>query len=260
MSRTLRLELLLAICLGVVLACAERKEAKSMAGTDTGTARRPIPPIDAVAPKAVETATFALGCFWGPDSRFGSLKGVVRTRVGYAGGTKLNPTYHDLGDHTECVQIDFDPSQITYEALLNVFWSAHDPLEPPSSRQYMSAIFCHNAEQERVALASRERLEAACGHRLHTAVAPLDRFYIAEDYHQKYLLGRDRALSRELAAIYPRKADFVNSTAVARVNGYVGGHGSPAQLAEELASLGLSPEGQQRLRELARRAKPVSCH
>jgi hypothetical protein len=72
-----------------------------------------IPPIDLSVPARIETATFALGWFWGPDSRFGSIKGVIRTRVGYTGGKKKNPTYHSLGDHSESIQIDYDPSMIS---------------------------------------------------------------------------------------------------------------------------------------------------
>ena len=83
-----------------------------------------IPALDAAAPARTETATFALGCFWCPDAQFGILPGVVRTRVGYAGGTTENPTYHDLGDHTECVQIDYDPRALSFDQVLD-----HDGVE-----------------------------------------------------------------------------------------------------------------------------------
>jgi methionine-S-sulfoxide reductase len=75
----------------------------------------------------METASFALGCFWGPEARFGVINGVVHTRVGYAGGTTPHPRYRDLGDHSETVQVDFDPAVITYAELLDVFWKSHNP-------------------------------------------------------------------------------------------------------------------------------------
>ncbi|MCH7756772.1 peptide-methionine (S)-S-oxide reductase, partial [Patescibacteria group bacterium] len=94
----------------------------------------------------VETATFALGCFWGPDDYFSKLPGVVRTRVGYSGGSTENPTYTDLGDHTETIEIEFDPSIISYEELLNHFFKKHNA-GIVQSTQYKSAIFTHNKKQ-----------------------------------------------------------------------------------------------------------------
>ena len=85
-----------------------------------------VPPIDLSVTMKIETATFALGWFWGPDSRFGSIDGVIRTRVGYAGGISNNPTYHNLGSHSETIQIDYDPTQISYNELLDVFWDSHN--------------------------------------------------------------------------------------------------------------------------------------
>mgnify|MGYP005859447561 CR=1 FL=1 len=212
-----------------------------------------IPPIAAAAPAHVETATFGLGCFWGPDSQFGSIPGVVRTRVGYAGGSAADPTYHNLGDHTETVQIDFDPARVTYEELLEVFWKSHSPTSRPWSRQYRSVILYHTEEQRRLAQASLAREEERRGVRLWTAIEPAGAFYMAEDYHQKYALRSQPALLREYQAIYPALRNFVDSTAVARVNGYVGGHGTPAGLETELDSLGLSPAGRQVLQRIVAR-------
>lgn len=108
------------------------------------------------------------------------------TRVGYAGGTTLQPTYRAMGDHTETVQIDYDPQTISYDELLAEFWLAHDPVRPARSRQYASIVFYSN-EQERVAAEeSKLRLEASRGLRLHTDIVPLERFYLAEEYHQHY--------------------------------------------------------------------------
>lgn len=171
---------------------------------------------------------------------------MVRTRVGYAGGKKENPTYYSLGDHTETIQIDFDPTLISYEGLLEVFWESHSPTGPAWSRQYMSAVFCHDAVQERQALELKNRV-AARSDKVFTEILPAERFYLAEDYHQKYRLRQSPRLVKEFSAIYPRLEDFVNSTAVARVNGYLGGYGKG--LAAEMDDLGLTEEGR---KELAR--------
>lgn len=180
--------------------------------------------------------------------------------MGYAGGRKAHPTYEDLGDHTESIQIDFDPSQITYEQLLAVFWANHDPTRRAYSRQYASLIFVHSAEQRRVAVASKDREEARRRQRVVTEILPASLFTLAEGYHQKYYLRGHRELLGEFAAMFDSAAGFVNSTAAARVNGYAGGHGSLEQLREEIGKLGLSAAGRERLLELARRARPVRCN
>jgi len=183
----------------------------------------------------------------------------VRTRVGYAGGRKANPTYQSLGDHTESIEVVFDPKRIPYERLLDAFWASHSPERRAPSRQYASLVFYHDEEQKRLAVASKAREEERRKAKLHTEIVPAGTFWPAEDYHQKYHLRGQRELLREFRAIYPREVDFVASTAVARVNAYVSGSGSAAQLAAELASLGLSPEGQKRLLEIARRLPSPTC-
>jgi peptide-methionine (S)-S-oxide reductase len=176
----------------------------------------------------------------------------VRTRVGYAGGKKRNPTYHSLGDHTETLQIDYDPSRISYQELLEIFWNSHNPTRGSWSRQYMAAVFYHNESQRALALASKAEQAAQKG-QIETEIIPATQFYLAEDYHQKYMLRHTAELLDELRAIYPDFVDFVNSSAAARVNGYVSGYGDLAQLQAEVASLGLSPQGSQHLLETARR-------
>ena len=110
---------------------------------------------------------------------------MIRTRVGYAGGSQENPTYYKLGDHTETVEIDYDPNSISYEELLDIFWGSHNPARPALSVQYKSAIFYHNEDQKRLALESKERLEAELNMAILTEILPYSRFYLAEDYHQK---------------------------------------------------------------------------
>ncbi|MAG57848.1 MAG: methionine sulfoxide reductase [Planctomycetes bacterium] len=174
---------------------------------------------------------------------------MLRTRVGYAGGRKQNPTYHDLGDHTEAFQVDFDPSRTSYEDLLKVFWADHDPCGGAWSRQYRSAIFHHDAQQRRVAERTRDGLGQTRS--ITTAIEPLDRFWLAEDYHQKHRL-RSTPLFDEYATVYPTLDALLASVAVTRVNGYVGGYGTRASLDAEIDKLGLSDQSRTWLLKHAR--------
>ncbi len=163
------------------------------------------------------------------------------------------PNYSNIGDHTETVQVDYDPGRITYAQLLNIFWKNHRPTGRSWSRQYMKAVFYHDEHQRRQAMASKTAVEQKIDGTVKTEVAPLRSFTMAEDYHQKYILKQHDDLKNEMSRIYPRHRDFVNSTAVARLNGYAGGHGSRDQLSREIGSLGLSTEGKKALAELVRR-------
>ena len=185
---------------------------------------------------------------------------MVRTRVGYAGGTKKNPTYHDLRDHTETIQMEYDPAVISYEQLLDVFWDSHDAAAPSWSRQYMSIIFTHDDEQKRLATESRDREAARTKSAIVTVIRPAGEFYSAEGYHQKFRLRSEREILREFTAIYRSERDFVNSTAVARVNGYLDGYGTPADLKTDLPALGLSPKAGELLTKIvSRRPGRTGC-
>jgi methionine-S-sulfoxide reductase len=176
---------------------------------------------------------------------------VIRTRVGYAGGNKEDPTYGALGDHAESIEIDYDPAVISYGELLEIFWKSHDPGSRPWSRQYMSAIFPHNEEQKKLAVESMEREKARTHRKIYTEISPAARFYRAEDYHQKHYLRQRPELIRELKAIYPSNEDFVNSTAAARINGYLAVKGPYAALQAELRDL-LPPEKSRKLLDIVR--------
>jgi peptide-methionine (S)-S-oxide reductase len=151
-----------------------------------------------------ETATFGAGCFWGVEAAFRQVPGVVATAVGYLGGTLVNPTYHDVctdrTGHAEVVQVEFDPSKVTFDQLLDVFWANHDPTTlnrqgPDHGSQYRSAIFFHSPEQEKAAEASKERIGKSGKFRrpIVTEITPASTFYKAEDYHQQYLEKRGLA-------------------------------------------------------------------
>ena len=183
------------------------------------------------------------------------MDGVIRTRVGYSGGQKLNPTYRSIGDHSETIQIDYDPARISYKKLLFVFWQSHDPTYKSWSRQYMSAIFYHTDEQRKLALETKAFEEDQRSRKVLTEIAPLGKFYLAEDYHQKYELRRLGDVMKEFKAIYPRNIDFINSTAAARANGFVGGHGTPEQFKATVEILGLSTTAQERLLDITKRRK-----
>lgn len=182
----------------------------------------------------------------------------MRTRAGYAGGTTPDPAYHRLGDHTESLEVGYDPSRISFERLLDEFWAAHDATAPAWSRQYMSAIWTCDAGQEHAAAASRDRLEATLRRPVLTEIRELARFHPAEDHHQKYYLRGNAELCREFEEMYPDFAGIVGSTAAARVNGFLGGEGSLSGLVDEIDRYGLTQRGRERLLDLARarRARP----
>jgi methionine-S-sulfoxide reductase len=172
---------------------------------------------------------------------------VVRTRVGYCGGTLKDPTYHNLGDHTESIQVDFDPTKLTYGQILDRIWVSHNPCATAWSRQYMSAIFYEGEAQKKAILESKAKMEQKLGRPVKTAILPLTTFWLAEDYHQKYELRSTGDLMKEFKVLFPNEKDFLNSTAAARVNGYIGGQGTAQQLKSEIDLLGLSEEGKKRL-------------
>ncbi len=149
-------------------------------------------------------ATFGAGCFWGVEATFRQTEGVTSTQVGYLGGNFENPSYTDVctgrTGHAEVVEVEFDPSIVTYEELLEVFWQNHDPTQhnrqgPDVGAQYRSAIFFHSPEQEAAARASKQTLERNGKYQrpIATEVTPTSKFYRAEEYHQQYLEKRGLA-------------------------------------------------------------------
>jgi peptide-methionine (S)-S-oxide reductase len=151
-----------------------------------------------------ETATFGAGCFWGIETAFRNIPGVVDAAVGYSGGHKENPTYKDVctdeTGHAEVVQVTFDPSELSYEKLLDAFWQMHDPTQvnrqgPDFGSQYRSAIFVHSPEQKAAAEKSKAALQTSGKFRkpIATEITAAGPFYRAEEYHQRYLEKRGAA-------------------------------------------------------------------
>jgi peptide-methionine (S)-S-oxide reductase len=142
-----------------------------------------------------QTAAFAAGCFWGVESAFRQVPGVLEVVSGYTGGHTEHPTYRQVCSHTtghaEAVEVTFDPARVTYDELLNLFWQIHDPTQlnrqgPDVGDQYRSAIFTHGSEQEQAAIASRDREQAKQRRPIVTQILPAARFWPAEEYHQRY--------------------------------------------------------------------------
>jgi len=152
--------------------------------------------------KPQETATFAAGCFWQVEVEFRNTDGVVDAVVGYIGGSSERPTYEEVCSgstgHAEAVEVTFDPNEVSYEQLLEVFWGLHDPTQmnrqgPDVGTQYRTAIFFHTPQQQEEAIASRERQQANHKQPIATEIVPAGSFWPAEDYHQRYLEKRGLA-------------------------------------------------------------------
>ena len=175
-------------------------------------------PVSSASAPALATATVAAGCFWCVEADFDKLPGVVKTTSGFTGGTRKNPSYEQVSaggtGHAEAVQIQYDPAKVTYEQLLDFFWHHVDPFSGDGQfcdrgNQYRPAIFSHDAEQQRVAEASKARIEALFKRPVAVQIVPAATFYAAEEYHQDYYkknpiqyrayrtgCGRDRRLEQ----------------------------------------------------------------
>ncbi len=153
------------------------------------------PRTDGVDVEGAQRATFAAGCFWGVEASFRETEGVLKTKVGYTGGTATDPSYEQVCSgttgHAEAVDVWFDPTVVSYGELLSIFWSIHDPTTRDRQgwdfgSQYRSAIFFHDPDQERLAIASRDERQGALTRPIVTEIVPASAFYDAEDYHQRH--------------------------------------------------------------------------
>jgi peptide-methionine (S)-S-oxide reductase len=159
----------------------------------------------------METATFGAGCFWGVESVFEQVDGVVATKVGYTGGITEAPSYEDVCSHrtghAEAVEVTFDPARVSYDKLLDIFWMNHDPTQvnrqgPDVGDNYRTVIFYHSPEQEAAAIASKKRLEESGRYKrpIATEIVPAGKFWDAEEYHQKYFSRRGIASTCNIPA------------------------------------------------------------
>jgi len=206
--------------------------------------------------KPLKSASFGMQCFWGAEAQFAMAPGVHRTKVGYTGGKAKSPTYRNIGDHTETVQVDYDPESISFENLLSIFWSSHDPTIP-NKRQYMSAIFYHDQNQKTSAEETLQEEQKRYRTKIETQIQPAETFYDAEDYHQKYFFRSYPELFKSVGVDGQALKD---STVAAKLNGYVGGFGSLEQFEKESKNFGLNELVVDALRKIIAHAPRVRCH
>ncbi|CAD6192172.1 unnamed protein product [Caenorhabditis auriculariae] len=209
---------------------------------------------------------FGLQCFWGESAwAKGSivkinfnfqLKGVRITRVGYAGGTTNEPTYKKIGDHTEITEVQYDPKLISYRQLLEFFWSHHNPLER-RTKQYQSAIIYENMDQKAEAMKSLDEAKKKFGN-VETYIVPLDIFYQAEDYHQKYWLRNKKEILDQLSVT---DGDIAQGVLCTKLNAYAAGYTDFEELELLAKDYELSPSLVQTIKEYALSGgDPRNCH
>ncbi len=173
------------------------------------------------------------------------MRGIIRTRVGYAGGTTQTPTYKQMGDHTECLQIDFDPNQITFEDIVRHFWSSHNSNRGNyKGRQYLSLFLYHDIYQKEDLEKIKQEIQGTNSQSIGTEIAPLVHFTLAEEKHQKYYLKRYSSATQKLREHFATEEAFTNATLVARLNSFVKGYGTLSSLRQEIEQWGREDAGE----------------
>ncbi|OJF97145.1 peptide-methionine (S)-S-oxide reductase MsrA [Alkalibacterium sp. 20] len=207
--------------------------------------------------KTLETATFGMGCFWGPESQFGQHPGVIRTRTGFTGGTTAEPTYRNIGDHTEAIQIDFDSSLLSYEDILQIYWDSHDATKDRSfkGRQYLSLLIVHSTNQQETAEMLKNKWENRNGKRIGTEIQYDRPFYPAENRHQKYFLKRFPKAMGSILPLFPDHKNFMDSTIAARLNGFVRENGRLNDIKDEISEWQLTSEEENVLQNMLQKIR-----
>ncbi|MBP3950491.1 peptide-methionine (S)-S-oxide reductase [Bacillus sp. YZJH907-2] len=177
---------------------------------------------------------------------------MVRTRVGYSGGSTKNPTYRNMGDHTESLEIDYDPTVISVVELLKMFWQHHNAqrMNDYRGRQYLSLLLYRNEQQLDLIQSQKQKFERQLGKEIVTEIKPYHHFYIAEDRHQKYYLKRFSNAYASIFQHFTTEQAFVDSTIVARLNAMAKGFGTYTELKQSVQSWGLSEIEEQNLNKL----------
>jgi hypothetical protein len=155
-----------------------------------------------------------------------------------------------MGDHSETIQVDYNPGKVSYQRLLDIFWESHSPTSKVWSQQYMNFIFTHNREQEQLAHNTWIEVQEKATGKVSTEIMLYKGFYLAEDHHQKHFLQGYYDLADVFKEIYPDFDEFLNSTTIARVNGYIGGYGSLSSVKKEIDMLEISSEKKKKLKKL----------
>lgn len=188
----------------------------------------------------LETITFGMGCFWGPEARFGYLPGIIKTRVGYAGGKEGQPTSKNTLDFTEALQIKYDPKLLSLDEILSQFFDQHNTTRAPYSIKYRSVLFYQNAEQKEKMSQKVEEMKQKYGV-IYTAVEPLEQFYEEVTRHQKYYLQRWKPVYQKWCQLNFGEELLVDSTLAARLNGLSRGVGTIEEIQREFRDPLLEP-------------------
>ena len=189
-----------------------------------------------------------MGCFWGAEALFGGVAGVRRTSVGFAGGASQAPTYRSIGDHIETVLVEFDPQIVSYQALLEVFWSGHDPSRNPWMNQYRSMIFPVDSGQKRRAERAVSEARASRDGAVLTEVRPIEVFHPDRTYHSKYYLRNIKPLWTRVIQAFGSKQSALDSTVAARLNAWAGGKAEGEDALAAIEESNLSPQAAASLR------------
>ncbi|KAK0394688.1 hypothetical protein QR680_000875 [Steinernema hermaphroditum] len=205
----------------------------------------------------LQKAYVGMQCFWGAESSFAKLAGVLKTRVGYAGGSSAAPTYKSIGDHTEITEVIFDDSIVSYAAILDWFFSHHDPTVH-RKKQYRSGILYVNDEQKKLAEEALEKARKNFTSELETYIQPFAEFYVAEDYHQKYWLRCQKDIHEQLQL---SDQELIDSPLAAKVNAFLAGYSNFDVLKSLQKEYNLNEALAAHIEDIAKRGgDPRACH
>ncbi|ACA44569.1 peptide-methionine (S)-S-oxide reductase [Clostridium botulinum] len=195
----------------------------------------------------IKKAYFSMGCFWSVEALFDSLDGVVKTYVGYTGGNTLFPTYNSIGDHLETLEVYYDSSKIAFENLLTIFEKNHNYIVRPNLLQYYSAIFYNNENEKELCLDWKKNKKEELKTEVLTRISPIEKFYYAEFYHQKYYVQLEPVIMSNLRSKFSTGNDLISSPLCHKLNAYLAGYGSLKELNKELEDFNLSEDAKNRL-------------
>lgn len=195
----------------------------------------------------IKKAYFSMGCFWSVEALFDSLDGVVKTYVGYTGGNTLFPTYNSIGDHLETLEVYYDSSKIAFENLLTIFEKNHNYIVRPNLLQYYSAIFYNNENEKELCLDWKKNKKEELKTEVLTRISPIEKFYYAEFYHQKYYVQLEPVIMSNLRSKFSTGNDLISSPLCHKLNVYLAGYGSLKELNKELEDFNLSEDAKNRL-------------
>ncbi|HBJ2601661.1 TPA: peptide-methionine (S)-S-oxide reductase [Clostridium botulinum] len=195
----------------------------------------------------IKKAYFSMGCFWSVEALFDSLDGVVKTYVGYTGGNTLFPTYNSIGDHLETLEVYYDSSKIAFENLLTIFEENHNYIVRPNLLQYYSAIFYNNENEKELCLDWKKNKKEELKTEVLTKISPIEKFYYAEFYHQKYYVQLEPVIMSNLRSKFSTGNDLISSPLYHKLNAYLASYGSLKELNKEIEDFNLSEDAKNRL-------------